>query len=92
MYGLALHTLTAPDKGRGNAFPDSEEGNALCLEEEEESANAEGHKARVVETDAIASSLSAQTATNPHISDLQVWRDPYVPLKTRVFCQEPKSQ
>ena len=56
--GLALHTLAAPDEGRGNAFPDSEEGNAPCLEEEEESANAEGHKERVVETDAIASSLS----------------------------------
>ena len=57
-YGMALHTLAAPDNGRGNAFPDSEEGNAPCLEEEEESANAEGHKERVVETDAIASSLS----------------------------------
>ena len=64
-YGLALHTLAAPDEGRGNAFPDSEEGNAPCLEDEEESANAEGHKERVVETDAIASSLSVPNCHKP---------------------------
>lgn len=92
-YGV--HTLAAPDDGLGNAFPDSEEGNAPCLEEEEESANAGGHKARVVETDAIASSLTAHTATNPHISATHFQSRTKIAItpncKTRFNDQEPNK-